>query len=150
MHIFVVMVLDSKIPFLVNVIEVWQHDDAVEAVTDDEGSDVEEYSTGDDDDPGSSGISVILIPTKYSFESPTSLCLHTCSPKVPQLQSPSRNPRQQHTSCQWPPSWQQNIFMFWPAITFPTVFCLVLWDVLGWPRWVHDTILAVQHVIMRA
>ena len=35
-----------------------------EDVTDDEVSDVEEYATGDDEDPGSSGISVILIQPK--------------------------------------------------------------------------------------
>ena len=38
--------------------------------------------------------------------------------------------------------------MLWLTITFPTVFCLVLWDVVGWPRWVHDIILAVQNIIM--
>ena len=49
---------------------------------------------------------------------------------------------------QWPPSWHQNNCMFWLTITFSTVFCLVLWDVLAWPRWVRDIILALQKIII--
>ena len=49
------MVPDSEVPFLADVIEARQHDELVvehvfEAVTDDEVSDIEEYSTGDDTD----------------------------------------------------------------------------------------------------
>ena len=49
------MVPDSEVLFLVDVIEARQHAELVvehvfEAVTDDEVSDVEEYSTEDDDD----------------------------------------------------------------------------------------------------
>ena len=52
------MVPDSEVPFLADVIEARQHDELVvehvfEAVTDDEVSDIEEYSTGDDADTDS-------------------------------------------------------------------------------------------------
>ena len=97
-----------------------------------------------------SGILVILIPAKQSFESPTSLHPQKFSPRMWQLRSPSRNPRQEHASYLWPLFSHQNNYVFWLTITFPTVFCLVVCDVLRWPKCMRDITLVVQNIIMHA
>ena len=105
------MVPDSEVPFLADVIEARQHDELVvehvfEAVTDDEVSDIEEYSTGDDAD---------------------SDVENAAGPEVPGAE-----------------------VVFWLTITFPTVFCLAVCDVLRWPKCMRDIILVVQNIIMHA
>ena len=114
---------DSEVSFLADVIEAGQHDELVvehvfEAVTDDEVSDIEEYSTGDDADSD--------------------------------VENASRNPRQEHASYLWPLFSHQNNYVFWLTITFPTVFCLAVRDVPRWPKCMRDIILVVQNIIMHA
>ena len=72
------------------------------------------------------------------------------SPIMLQLQSPSRNPRQEHASYLWPLFSHQNNYVFWLTITFSTVFCLAVCNVLRWPKCMRDIILVVQNSIMHA
>ena len=72
------------------------------------------------------------------------------SPIMLQLQSPSRNSRQEHASYLWPLFSHQNNYVFWLTIMFPTVFCLAVCNVLRWPKCMRDIILVVQNSIMHA